>query len=122
MDVPAPATANPVRQLVKRALERALPPALFRVRESPRTRSVFLTFDDGPDPDHTPRLLDVLRHHDARATFFVVGERAERHPDLVRRAVREGHAIGHHSFTHGDPARTSAAELAAEVDRTSALL
>ena len=59
-----------------------------------------LTFDDGPDPENTPRLLDVLDRHRARATFFMVGERAARHPDLVRRVAAAGHEIGNHSFSH----------------------
>ena len=111
-----------MRQLVKRALVRTLPSSLFRIRQGGSQRGVFLTFDDGPHPEHTPRLLDVLREHDARATFFVVGERAERHPDIVRRIAAEGHALGHHSFSHGDPRRTSAMELAREAERTHSLL
>lgn len=64
------------------------------------SRSMALTFDDGPDPRWTPRILDVLRDHGAKATFFVVGERALRHPELVRRMLDEGHLVGSHSHTH----------------------
>lgn len=63
----------------------------------------FLTFDDGPDPNFTPRVLDVLASVGMRATFFVIGREALRQPELVRRAVREGHAIGNHSFSHRHP-------------------
>ena len=63
-------------------------------------KRIALTFDDGPDPDHTPRLLDVLARHGARATFFLVGERAARHADLVARLAAEGHEIGNHSWDH----------------------
>lgn len=63
-------------------------------------RVVALTFDDGPDPVFTPRVLDVLGAHGARATFFVLGERAARHPDVIRRIQREGHAIGTHTQRH----------------------
>lgn len=59
-----------------------------------------LTFDDGPDPVFTPRLLDVLERHGARATFFMVGKAAERHPDLVREVAVAGHVIGNHSWDH----------------------
>jgi len=61
---------------------------------------IALTFDDGPDPDVTPRILDVLRAHGARATFFVLGERVEQHPEVVRRIRDEGHAIGTHTQHH----------------------
>ena len=59
-----------------------------------------LTFDDGPHPEFTPRLLDILERHQAHATFFVVGEAAQRHPDLVQRVAQAGHAIGNHSWDH----------------------
>jgi peptidoglycan/xylan/chitin deacetylase (PgdA/CDA1 family) len=61
---------------------------------------VALTFDDGPHPDTTPRLLDILEHHGARATFFMVGEAARRLPELVRRAAASGNALGLHSWDH----------------------
>jgi peptidoglycan/xylan/chitin deacetylase (PgdA/CDA1 family) len=61
---------------------------------------VALTFDDGPDPVDTPRLLDLLREKNVKATFFVVGQRAERHPEIVRRAWEEGHLIGNHTWSH----------------------
>jgi peptidoglycan/xylan/chitin deacetylase (PgdA/CDA1 family) len=61
---------------------------------------VALTFDDGPDPVWTPRLLDLLAARGARATFFVLGERAARHPDVVRRIHAEGHSVGTHTQHH----------------------
>ena len=61
---------------------------------------VALTFDDGPDPVFTPQILDVLEAHHARATFFVLGERARAHPDLIRRMHREGHSVGTHTYRH----------------------
>jgi len=61
---------------------------------------VALTFDDGPDPVFTPQILDVLGAHHARATFFVVGERAQRHPELIERMQREGHTVGTHTQRH----------------------
>jgi peptidoglycan/xylan/chitin deacetylase (PgdA/CDA1 family) len=61
---------------------------------------VALTFDDGPDPVVTPRILDLLGAHGARATFFVLGERAARYPDVIRRIHREGHTVGTHTQRH----------------------
>ncbi|MFC8372631.1 polysaccharide deacetylase family protein [Streptomyces sp. NPDC057239] len=66
-----------------------------------------LTFDDGPDPTWTPKVLDVLKKHDAHAVFFVTGTMASRYPDLVQRMVDEGHEIGLHTFNHPDLALQS---------------
>jgi peptidoglycan/xylan/chitin deacetylase (PgdA/CDA1 family) len=59
-----------------------------------------LTFDDGPDPRVTPLILDILDDHGARATFFCIGERAERHPEIVAEIVRRGHLVENHSYRH----------------------
>ncbi|WP_353942887.1 glycosyltransferase [Streptomyces sp. HUAS MG91] len=61
-----------------------------------------LTFDDGPDPEWTPKVLDVLKKHDAHAVFFVTGTMASRYPELVQRMVAEGHEVGLHTFNHPD--------------------
>jgi peptidoglycan/xylan/chitin deacetylase (PgdA/CDA1 family) len=60
-----------------------------------------LTFDDGPDPGITPKILDILAMHDVKATFFLIGRKAEKHKDLVNRITNEGHLTGIHSFRHG---------------------
>jgi peptidoglycan-N-acetylglucosamine deacetylase len=61
---------------------------------------IALTFDDGPDPDFTPRILDILKQENVPATFFVIGKNGQAYPDLLRRMVNEGHEIGNHTFTH----------------------
>lgn len=61
---------------------------------------VALTFDDGPDPEVTPAVLDLLDRHGARASFFAVGRRAERHPELIAEIVRRGHRVENHTFRH----------------------
>ncbi|NCC49828.1 MAG: polysaccharide deacetylase family protein [Spartobacteria bacterium] len=66
----------------------------------PQTPYIYLTFDDGPDEVTTPRVLDILKEHNIRAIFFVVGSKVEAHPELARRIVREGHEIGLHSYEH----------------------
>lgn len=69
-------------------------------RGRPRAPAIALTFDDGPTEPYTSQILDVLRQFGARATFFVLGARAERTPEVVRRAAREGHEIGNHTWDH----------------------
>jgi peptidoglycan/xylan/chitin deacetylase (PgdA/CDA1 family) len=61
---------------------------------------IAITIDDGPDPDVTPQVLSILAHYRARATFFLIGERAQRYPDCVRACVAAGHGIENHSFRH----------------------
>ncbi|KLJ03650.1 polysaccharide deacetylase family protein [Streptomyces sp. KE1] len=78
-----------------------------------------LTFDDGPDPRWTPPILDLLRRHHVRATFFVCGEMAENQGGLLRRMVDEGHVIGNHSWSHPLLTRASTAVVRAELERTS---
>jgi peptidoglycan-N-acetylglucosamine deacetylase len=63
-------------------------------------RRLALTFDDGPDPVDTPKLLDLLREKNVKATFFVIGKRADQYPEIVRRAWSEGHLIGNHTWSH----------------------
>ncbi|MFD7390505.1 glycosyltransferase [Streptomyces sp. NPDC059852] len=67
-----------------------------------RDHRLVLTFDDGPDPEWTPKVLDVLKKHNAHAVFFVTGTMASRYPELVRRMVEEGHEVGLHTFNHPD--------------------
>lgn len=67
---------------------------------SAREKLICLTFDDGPDPEQTPIILDLLRKYRAHATFFVTGTQTKLHPELVRREVQEGHEIGNHTYRH----------------------
>lgn len=72
-----------------------------QVNTIPNDRSaVALTFDDGPDPEVMPRLLDVLRDRQARVTFYILGSNLQKHPDIARRALDEGHEIANHTLTH----------------------
>ncbi len=81
-----------------------------------RDHEVVLSFDDGPSPLTTEKVLDALAAECAKATFFIVGERAQARPDLVRRAYKEGHAIGTHTQTHPDLTRLTRAEAVREID------
>jgi peptidoglycan/xylan/chitin deacetylase (PgdA/CDA1 family) len=87
-----------------------------------RPGELALTFDDGPNPAFTPRLLDALASHDVRATFFMVGSHAQAAPELVRRIVAEGHLIGNHSWSHANLALASAGRVREELARTSQTL
>lgn len=69
-------------------------------RMKPPAREVWLTIDDGPDPQDTPLLLDLLAAHDAKATFFAIGKKVEQNRALCRRICAEGHEIGNHTFSH----------------------
>ena len=84
----------------------------------PRRGELALTFDDGPNPAWTPRLLDILAGHDVRATFFLVGSFAQAEPALVRRIAAAGHLIGNHSWSHPNLALTPAAKVQDELTRT----
>ena len=69
-------------------------------RMNPSSKVVYLTFDDGPIPQCTPQVLDILRQYNAKATFFMVAENAERYPELLARVKAEGHSIGNHTYSH----------------------
>lgn len=87
-------------------------------------KNVWLTIDDGPDPADTPQILTLLDRCDAKATFFVVGERAQKHPELIREILRRGHEIGHHTQTHpaGSFWAAGPGRLATELDEPLAEL
>ena len=74
------------------------PQALWRI--NPQEKAVYLTFDDGPIPESTPFILDTLRLHGVKATFFMVGDNVRKHPDLHERIVAEGHQVGNHTHNH----------------------
>jgi peptidoglycan/xylan/chitin deacetylase (PgdA/CDA1 family) len=86
---------------VLRPRSRMLGPNLTRLSDAAARRGeVALSFDDGPDPEVTPRVLDLLDRHGAKASFFCIGERAAAHPDLVREIARRGHSVENHSYHH----------------------
>ncbi len=82
-------------------------------------KKVALTFDDGPHPDYTPKLLDGLKERGAHATFFVMGKQAEQYPELIERMAEEGHLIGNHTYSHLQLKKSNREEFKAELTKTS---
>jgi peptidoglycan/xylan/chitin deacetylase (PgdA/CDA1 family) len=121
---------DPSRVVIGMTLE--LPPANPAEAPAPpsRIRGLFwserfpgkaaLTFDDGPHPVNTPRVLDILKRHGAKATFFVVGTHVRKHPGLIRRIVAEGHTLGSHGHDHPDLARVERAEVVRQLTEVQA--
>ena len=79
---------------------------------------IAMTFDDGPSPETTPRLLDILKQRNIKATFFMIGQNAERNPDIVKRILADGHEIGNHSWTHPQLAKLPDDRVTEEITKT----
>jgi cellulose synthase/poly-beta-1,6-N-acetylglucosamine synthase-like glycosyltransferase/spore germination protein YaaH/peptidoglycan/xylan/chitin deacetylase (PgdA/CDA1 family) len=86
-----------------------------------KKKEVVLTFDDGPDPTYTPQILDILDKNHIKGTFFIVGENALMHPELVKRINKEGHEIGNHTFTHPDISSITPSRLRMELNANQRL-
>ncbi|MDE7438002.1 MAG: polysaccharide deacetylase family protein [Muribaculaceae bacterium] len=81
-------------------VRRLSPGALFRMPANEREKCVYLTFDDGPIPEVTPRLLDLLDRHGVKATFFMVGDNVRKYPHLYQEVLKHGHRVGNHTMHH----------------------
>lgn len=125
------------RHLLAMAVERAMHGVREYQRRRPRASTgkrpwpvfrvngggVALTIDDGPHPQWTPQVLDILAWQRIRATFFLIGENVARHGSLARRIAQAGHTIGNHSMSHPQPfAALSNSELGAEIDRAQRVI
>ena len=91
-------------------------------RWAPRRKKVALTFDDGPDPEWTPKILDILKQKQAPATFFVIGESANQNAAIVKREFAQGNEIGNHTYTHPEFEQISKTQLQLELNLTELLL
>lgn len=89
-----------------------------RIVKKINTKGIALTFDDGPNEIYTIQLLDLLKRYNAKATFFVVGEKVDRHPEIVRRIHREGHAIGIHHYQHLSSWKLTPSQLKEQLVKT----
>ena len=83
---------------------------------------VALTFDDGPNPPNTERLLDILAHHQVKATFFLIGRHVEQYPEATRLILARGHEVGNHTYTHTQRYLERPAVIRAEIEQTDVLL
>ncbi|WP_253944890.1 polysaccharide deacetylase family protein [Paenibacillus sp. NEAU-GSW1] len=97
-------------------------PGAFILNGPRGQKKIALTFDDAPDPRFTPEILDVLAKYDVCATFFVVGARAAKHPEMVRRISRECHTVGNHSYNHAVMSKLSAAAFRSQIERTDTII
>lgn len=102
----SPSSEKPAREVATRNKALTLSqlvkkyPDLLLLKGPEASRQVALTFDDAPDKQYTPQVLNVLKQYNVRATFFILGSQAEQHPEIVKRIAREGHVIGNHSYNH----------------------
>lgn len=93
------------------------PDAIFRIKTAEKL--LCLTFDDGPDPDSTPQLLNILDRYDIKALFFCTGKSAVEHPDLISRILSKGHITGNHGFSHLNGWKTPTDEYIKDVDKAA---
>ncbi|MCP3775510.1 polysaccharide deacetylase family protein [Paenibacillus sp. MZ04-78.2] len=85
-------------------------------------REVALTFDDVPDDKFTPRVLDILKSEGVKATFFLIGNRVEAHPEIVQRMINEGHVVGNHSYNHANLPKLSDVDFRNQVVKTDNII
>ncbi len=98
-------------------------PTSFVIRRGGETPGkIALTFDDGPSPDWTPKILDILKEKGVHATFFIIGENGAAHPRLVQRILAEGHDLGNHTFTHPNLGETPDSVAGVEINATQRLI
>lgn len=91
-------------------------------RVDTNSKIVALTFDDGPELKNTTAVLDVLKKHNVKATFFLMGSKAEKHPMLVKRMAAEGHEIGNHSYSHPDFNKKTIEDISDEITKTNEII
>lgn len=109
-------------ELAKKVLPLVVPERRILWKRSAAEGDVHLTFDDGPNPEYTPQVLDLLDRFNAKATFFLIGERARAHPEVVREIIARGHAVGNHSYSHRVLPDLAVDELPGEIDRARGIL
>ncbi|GIM46517.1 hypothetical protein DNHGIG_20660 [Collibacillus ludicampi] len=104
---------------IHKALEGSNLSGILFYKGPANVKKAALTFDDGPDIRFTPQILEILKRHGVKATFFIIGTRAQAHPEMVRRIAQEGHVIGNHTWTHPNLRKLSPGQVRAEIDKTN---
>jgi cellulose synthase/poly-beta-1,6-N-acetylglucosamine synthase-like glycosyltransferase/spore germination protein YaaH/peptidoglycan/xylan/chitin deacetylase (PgdA/CDA1 family) len=113
---------DPAEQIISEQVYKQLPTRYVIRRFGKVNNEVVLTFDDGPDPNYTPRILDILEKEKVPAAFFVVGVNAEQHLPILKRIYNEGFEVGNHSFTHPNMATVSMSRAEMEMEATRLLI
>ena len=98
----------------------SLPSAVFYKKN--KNKTVYLTFDDGPSPEITSFVLDELKKFNAKATFFCIGDKMERYPEILKEVIGQGHVIGNHTYHHVDAWKISREEYLQEIIKTEAVI
>lgn len=89
---------------------------------SAQDKMIALTFDDGPEEYWTPKILDILKEKNVKATFFVIGQQVQKHPDMLRRIYAEGHVIGNHTFDHTNLTKIDAQQVDQEIEKCASTI
>jgi peptidoglycan-N-acetylglucosamine deacetylase len=111
-------TVDPTTNLVTDEIFKTMPQPYTVDMYGSSAKKIAITFDDGPDPEWTPKILDVLKEKNAKATFFLIGVEAEKNASLTKRIYNEGHEIGNHTFTHPDISNVSKRYFEVELNLT----
>jgi len=97
-------------------IQRIFPSLVWRYVQAD---SVYLTFDDGPVPEATPYVLDLLQDYNAKATFFCIGDNVRKHPEIYQRVLDEGHAVGNHTYSHPHAWKTDANTYMSDIEQAA---
>jgi peptidoglycan/xylan/chitin deacetylase (PgdA/CDA1 family) len=102
------------------ALKKSFPSLVWDIPDD--TKTIYLTFDDGPTPEVTTWVLSVLKKYEIKATFFVVGENVKKHPEIYQQLINEGHAIGNHTYNHLNGWKSKSSDYIQNIEKCAELV
>jgi peptidoglycan-N-acetylglucosamine deacetylase len=111
-----------IKKHINNFIKYCLPKRIFTTITSYQDKKIALTFDDGPHPENTEKILKTLKDNGVKATFFLIGEQISKYPNLARKIFEEGHEIGNHSFTHKYLNDIAFTEYVKEIEKTDKLI